>query len=234
MSSLLERARPKKAAAPTFAFGATLPQVNLLPPTIHAKRALGRTKRMLGYAMLAVVALIVGGWFVASGQRSAQEQRLVDAQSESTRLVKSQAQYAEAPRVLGQVTTALDARAQGFSTDVDWFPYVQAVFAVLPTDTKITSIAYAGATPMLLPAPAVDPLQVVSSGQLAFTTRTTEYLDTTDWVERLNKVPGFSDAWVSDVTVGSNDKLKDGYYEVTSTVQVNESAFSGRFDEKDN
>lgn len=226
MTSLLERpARSKTASASA---PPTLAQVNLLPPSIRARRALSRVKRRLIFALVAVLLVLAAAYAFALTQLSVATSALEDAEAETVRLTGEQAEFAEVPQVLGQLSQVESARTLGMSTDVEWAPYVLALFAVMPPDMRLSSIDMIGATPMLAPAPPTDPLQAPSVSRLTFTGRSTVVIDSAGWIDALNGVPGFADAWVSDVTVGADE---DGatYFEIVSSVQVTDVAYSGRF-----
>ena len=70
-------------------------------------------------------------------------------------------------------------------------------------------------------------LQGASVGQIQFSGRIDTMPDTAAWIDALNAVPGFSDAWVSATAITQTDKLV--YYTVTSTVQVTDTAYAKRF-----
>ncbi|WP_019137113.1 hypothetical protein [Cellulomonas massiliensis] len=224
MSALTTRGA-KKSAGPLVTVG--LPQVNLLPPSIRAKRALGRTKRMLAYALVGFLLLLGLLGAYAMMHKGAEEARLDDATAETTSLMKQQAQYAEVPRVLGQVDKLESVLAQGFSTDVDWNKYLGALAAVLPDDVRITEVTLTGATPMLAPAEPTDALSAPSVATLTFALRSPDLPKTAEWIDALNGVSGFQDAWMSQAswTLGE----EGGAYEVGGTVQISDVAYTGRF-----
>ncbi|MDQ0373904.1 fimbrial assembly protein [Cellulomonas humilata] len=227
MTSLLER--PAKSAAKGAVTNPNaLPQVNLLPPGIRARRALGRTKTRLGIALVLVLVLVVAVAAGALAQLTLAKSRLSDAQSESAQLTQQQAKYAEVPQVIGQLDQANAARELGFSTDTLWTPYLMATFAVLPAGAKITSIEMVSATPMQAAEIPVDPLQAPSVGRLAFVVNSPTLPDTAAWLDGLNSIPGFSDAWMS-TTALAEDENKNVFYQTSVTVQVTEAAYSGRF-----
>lgn len=226
MSALTTRGA-KKSAAPLVAIG--LPQVNLLPPTIRAKRALARTKRMLAYSLVGALGVLVLAGSYALVHKGAAESRLDQATRETTSLMKQQAQYAEVPRVLGQKDKLTSVLAQGFSTDVSWSGYLGALAAILPSDVQITDLELAdAATPMLAPAEPADALAGPSVATLKFVVASPDLPKTSDWIVALDAVPGFQDAWVSEANVTSDDE-KGAYFTVTGTVQITSEAYTGRF-----
>lgn len=230
MTSTFERARTK-GAAPQLAAG--LPQVNLLPAEIYARRALGRTKKLLAVVLAAVLGFVVLLYLGSLTQLAVANVHRDNALAETARLNEEQKQYAEVPQVLGKLDRLDQARVQGFSTEVLWKPYLDAIEAVLPAGVELSAIELAGATPMQAPAPAMDPLQAPSVARLNFTGRSAAFIDTAGWIDALNSIPGFSDAWVSNVSI-SADGNNEPYYEVVSSVQVSEAAYAERFVEGEN
>lgn len=225
MTTLLDR--PRKAASEKSVVPA-LPQVNLLPPSVKDKRALARLKRLLAYAVVAVLVVCAGAYFLANQALSSQEDRLADAQDQTIKLTKEQAKYQEAPATLKLVKAMQGAQLIGFATDVTWSKYLAAVAGVLPDDVQLATVEMTVASPMVPASAPVDPLQSPSMGTLKFEAHSPNLIDTSKWVDKLNAVTGFGDAWVSDVTVAGNEN-EDPYYVVHASVQVTQDALSGRF-----
>jgi Tfp pilus assembly protein PilN len=151
----------------------------------------------------------------------------VTVQAETSRLQTEQQKYAEVPQVLNALASAKAARTLGMSTEVQWKSYLDAITAVLPAGVSLESITVTGATPMTAaPAPS-SVLEKASVGQIRFSGRIDTMPDTAAWIDALNAVPGFSDAWVSATAITQTDKLV--YYTVTSTVQVTDAAYAKRF-----
>ena len=226
MTTLLEKPRTRSNAG--TALSGTLPQVNLLPPEVRAARGLRVTKRWLLISLVVTIGLCVGAFGMAliSGATAAGE--LAEAQDETLRLENEAAKYAEVPQVLNALEQARSARSIGMSTEVQWRPYLDALTNVLPANVRIENISATGATPMVAPAPPTDPLQKPSVGQLAITAHSVTVPDTAAWVDSLNSIPGFGDAWVSSATVTEDDS--GTYYTVSATVQLTDATYSHRFD----
>lgn len=216
-----------KGAGPAFVAGP--PQVNLLPPEIREARVLKTVKRVLALALVLVVALCAVGYVFALLDKGTASEELATAQSDTVRLQADQQQYAEVPRVLGQLATTKAARELGMSTEVLWADYYGALAAVLPADVSMDNLTITQATPMTAPAPPSTPLQAPSIGQISFTARSTTMPDTAQWVDALNSVPGFGDAWVSSATITEDSESRTVYYNVSATVQVRETAYALRF-----
>ncbi|MDM7831222.1 PilN domain-containing protein [Cellulomonas edaphi] len=210
------------------ALSGTLPQVNLLPPEVRAARGLKALKRLLGLGLVAVLILLAGGYVGATLVSSSADDELTEAQTETARLQSEQAKYKEVPQVLAALSSTSKAIEMGMSTDVEWGKYIDAISAILPKGVSIDVLGMSGATPMIAPLPPGDPLQAPSVSQLTFTLRANFIPDSAQMMDKLNKIPGFSDSWVS-AAVATEDE-HGIYYTVTSTVQVTLAAYSHRFD----
>jgi Tfp pilus assembly protein PilN len=225
MTAVMDRPKPKNAG-PTL-IGVSLPQVNLLPPEVRAKRGLKVVKRWLGVSLLATLVLCVLAYGASLVSSAAASSDLAKAQAETSRLQNEQKKYAEVPQVLTALAAAKSARTLGMSTEVPWKSYLDAITAVLPANVSIESFAVTGASPIAAPPTKTNVLQAASVGQVQFTGRVATVPDTAAWIDALNAIPGFSDAWVSSEAITETNKLT--YYTVTSTVQVTQSAYAKRF-----
>lgn len=206
-------------------------QVNLLPPEVRSRRALGKVKVQLGLALLLVVLLCGLGFVWASFQERGAASDLDAAKDDVQSLMDQQAKYADVPLVKGQVAAAEAARTFGMSTEVLWSDYIAKILAILPPNAKIESISSMMPSPMEAGMVEVNPLADPGVGSLTFTTRSPTIPDAATWIEGLDSIPGFSDAVYSVAEI--QDKDGTSYYETTSVVQVNETAFAGRFAEQE-
>ena len=208
-----------------------LPQVNLLPPEVRAARGLKIVRRWLLVGLVLVAVLLAGAYAYSLMERGGAEADRTAAQDETAELNREQEKYAEVPVVLAALSEAELARQVGMLTEVSWKPYFDAITAVLPAGVSIETITMSGATPVLLAPPPESPLYSPSVGQLSFTGRSVTLPDTVAWMDALNAVPGFTDAWVASSVRADEEGLL--FYAVTSSVRVDASAFELRFFETD-
>jgi len=208
-----------------------VPQVNLLPPEIRASRSLRKIKRLLLLVLVLVVAAAVAAYLWSTLQVAAADRELAAQQAETTRLLNAQEQYAEVPQVLSDLAAAREARTAGMSTEVLWALPLQQLVATKPPGVAFEEIAMSGTTPMLLAAAPTNPLIHQGTATLAFTGRSVVVPDTAAWIESLEAMPNFTDAYVTAVVVTEEDL--DGalsvFYRVSGSVQVSEDALAGRF-----
>jgi len=234
MTALLERPRTKTKGAAASIVGATLPQVNLLPPEVQSARGLRRTKRLLAFVLLGTLGLCALVWVYSLFEVKGARDELTSAQDETSRIQKQLAdpKYAEVPLVLTALEANQTALPMAMATDVDWSAYIGAIAAVLPEGASIDTFTVTYATPMSGAPDPTDPLQAPSLGQIAFSGRSVTVPDTAAWLTALNSVPGFQDAWLSSAAVTGDEENGD-YYAFSSTVQVSENALTHRFDPVD-
>lgn len=206
---------------------ARFPQVNLLPPEIRASRVLGRAKMRLAAALLFVVVLAAAG-FVGSAliERSAANE-LVAKQVEVQRLVAEQAKYAEVPRVKAQIASTQLARQLGMSTEVLWKGYLGAIQAVTPAGVTIKNLTTELPSPVLPGSVSGAPLVSPSLGSISFVGQARTLPDLSAWMEALDGIPGLADATFATAPLTDVDGLV--YYEIATTVQVNDIALASRF-----
>lgn len=220
-----QAAKKTRAKVPSITLGQ--PQVNLLPPEVHAKRSLSRIKKWL--AAFVVLAVLVAAGIVALAvlTQQAADQELADQQAETQRLVTEQQQYAEVPLVRDQLETIRGARELAMSTEILWADYLAAVAATTPEGVSIETIAVAVPSPMEVPVAPLDALQGASVATITFATNSRTLPDTAAWLDGLASVPGFVDAWFTSASITETEGV--AYYSVSGTVQVDASAQAQRF-----
>ncbi|HMO11347.1 MAG TPA: fimbrial assembly protein [Actinotalea sp.] len=206
------------------------PQVNLLPPEVNSRRALGKVKvRLVLVLVLVLLASVMSVAYAIWGQITAAAD-LALKQTEVQRLQGEQAQYAEVPAIKNEISRIEQARTYGMSTEVLWADHVDAIRAVTPQGVTIqalnTDLVYPG-----IQAPAsANPLDPGSAGNISFLARATTLPNIGAWVDALDAIPGLSGAVFSTATItGGVDGLT--YYDFSVTIQVDTSAFAERYAE---
>jgi Tfp pilus assembly protein PilN len=224
MTTLVKNPRARRGSSTPMAIG--LPQVNLLPPEGRAARGLRATQRLLVVALAAVLAVCVGGFAFGQMQKASANKELAAAQETTRDLQAQQAKYSEVPIVLGALAETVTSIQYGLSTEVQWKKYLDGITSVLPDDASLDSYVVVAPSPLVPAAPPTDPLQDPSVGQINFAVRSATLPDTAALLNALNGISSFGDAWVSNATLASDDN--GDYYTVSASVQVHDSAYSGR------
>ncbi|NMM16802.1 MAG: fimbrial assembly protein [Cellulomonas sp.] len=208
----------------------SLPQVNLLPPEVRAARGLTHIKRILGAALLGVLLLAGVGYALALSVSASATADLATAQVETVRLQAEEAKYADVPIIVNGLKRTTDARTLGMASEIQWKGYLDAITAVLPTGASITALSVAQATPSIAAPSPLDALSKQGVALITFTGRAATLPDSSAWIDALNQIPTFYSATFSAVTL-EDTSGKHGYT-ISSTVSVDSTALSHRFDPK--
>lgn len=208
--------------------GATaLPQVNLLPASVRARRALQRVKiwLVIGLGIVLIVALL-GYVFAMLSARSAEDE-LAEVREETQRLLTEQAKYSEVPIVLAQLDSAQNAELVGMGGEVLWRGYFENARQALPRGSQLSGMATVTQTPLMAAPLPADALMTPAFGTVTLTHRSDEIGDLSEWVRRLEEIPGYDDVQYTTAAITEDDG--DVFYEVVTTAQVTPEALSGRF-----
>jgi len=220
-----------RAGRPVVVGAPLLPQVNLLPPEIRAHRSLARLKRVLLVLVILALGLAAGMFIWASQQVRSANAELAEAEAETARLLQAQMEYAEVPQVLGALDTAEEARRLGMSTEITWAPYLTQLMTTRPENVVFEQISLTGATPMQAAGLPTNPLQQASVATLSFVGRSAAAPDAAAWIESLETIPNFVDAYVTSLEITEKDEngVPIAYYETQGSVQVLRDAYVERF-----
>lgn len=218
------KARPKKGVA----LGAPrLPQVDLLPPEVRSGREFAAFKRWVMIGLVCVVLITVAVFAWATMVQAEAEAHLAETQDHAAALSKEKASYSEVTRVLKSISDITEAREHGLSTEVSWTPYVDAIAAVLPKNVEISTFQVEQSTPEEPVLLAAEQLSHSGVGRMLVIANSPTLPVASEWLEALESIPGFTDATLQSSTITDVDG--NTFYEVTSTVQVDERALANRF-----
>lgn len=204
------------------------PQVNLLPPEIRSARTFSVVRRWLLISVALSVVVGAMAFFFARFEELDAAAELEQETAQTSRLLTEQQAYTDVTSVHGEVDSVRAARARAFATEIMWSEYLDAVVAVTPDAMTLTTVSYVGATPVTAHPDSVNPLVSTAIGTLSFTARSTTLPDTAAWTDALDRVPGLRDTWVSVATLTDEEGVVR--YDVTATVQVDETALAHRYD----
>lgn len=217
----------RASAPPALAAAAPDHQgVNLLPASVYAAQDSRRLRRRLLAGLVAFVLLLAAGqvWLLRLGSEAQDELRL--AQEETTRLEAELDRLAEAGEVRDALSRAVAARTAGMGTEVRWVGLIQAIEAVAPPGTTITSFSARGISPAAAAeVGAQDPLGSPGVAAIAFEVDAPTLPDTAAWLDALESIPGLMDARFSSARLTEVDGAD--VYQISSTVQINVHALSG-------
>lgn len=206
-----------------------LPQVNLIPPSIRARRRVAVARVWLGLAVLVVIFLVMVASVLTVWERNAAESSLADAQGRNANLQAEQAKYSEVPKVLRDLKAHQDARLLGMSTEVLWSPYLAAIASATPLEVSIDDLSVTQDTVLTGSQNVSDgPLATPGTvGQVSLTGRALTLVAVSDWQNQLSGIRGVADVEVSSAQV--TDDNGTTYYAVGASLRLTAGAFANQF-----
>ena len=199
-------------------------RADLLPPEVLLKRKAKVVRRRLGFVILVIALLVIGGTALVRAQAQQAQANLAIEQANTQSLLMQQRKYIEVRKVQQQVDTIIAARQVGTSTEINWEQYLTSVQATLPPNVTIDTINIDSATPFAPYTQATAPLQGARIATLSFTAKSSTLPQVPAWLDALTTLPGYADA-----SPGSVTRNETGAYSVSITMHINEAAFTNRF-----
>jgi hypothetical protein len=203
------------------------PRVDLLPPEVRAQRNAGAVRRRLGFAVIVLLALVVGGSGAAGIQAVQAQAGLAAEQARTTTLLVQQRKYIQVRSVQDEVGLIQAAQQVGTSTEIDWKKYLSQVQATLPANVTLDTVTIDSASPLTPYVQAAVPLQGVRVATLSFTAKSPTLPEVPAWLNALTALPGYTDASPGSVTLDAT-----GIYTVNITMHIDQAAYTNRFSAK--
>ncbi|NYI41362.1 PilN domain-containing protein [Demequina lutea] len=206
-----------------------LPQVNLLPPDVRARRRVAFARAWLALAVLVVVLLTMVSAVSVSWEKKSAESELADIQARNDSLLHEQAKYAEAPKVLQELKARESARTVAMSTEVLWSPYLAAISSATPLEASIDALVVSEDTVWTgSQTYAAGPLDTPGTvGLVSLNGKALTLGAVSDWQDALSALKGIADVNVSSVQLNADNGTT--YYAVTATFKVTPDAFANQF-----
>ncbi|MFT4123814.1 MAG: hypothetical protein QM635_08280 [Microbacteriaceae bacterium] len=199
------------------------PRAMLLPPEIAQQaRARAQRRSMLAIVVLTIV-IVAAGYLGVSVLEQQAEQRLADAQRETTALLAEQAQYAEISTLQSKVAGIQTDQQTATATEIDWKSYLEALQKTLPDGAAISSVSVTGAAPGETATTSSSPLDAPAVAQLTLTATADGVLDVVEWINAFSSLPGYAGSVPTSVSTA------DDGYQVSFTISIGEDALSNRF-----
>lgn len=207
---------------PVLSVGA-LPRVELLPPSEIRRRdmlARARTWLFIGVACLAVSLLAVTG---ALAYRMAADIRLAAEQSRTQALLVGIAELSDVSAALSDRSSLEGMRRDAMSGDLEWSGVLRLVAAQLPAGVSITGYSLEAG-----PAPVADGDPAAATGVSGSVTFTSPApIDFVQVTRDVRSSAGMREADVEALTSA------DGVFTYTVHVDLDQSVYSGAYDEEE-
>ena len=149
------------------------------------------------------------------------------AETRTRTLTAEKLSLAPVRAVEDQRVTAELAQQVGMSTEIAWTPLVAAMAAQLPENSVINEIVMLQETPLAVLEAPTDSLVPGRVATFTVVTRSPEELETSEWISNLDAIPGFAHTRILKVVRGGDES--EVWFDTTTAVTVEESAFSMRF-----
>jgi len=203
------------------------PQVNLLPPEVKVRQAMGGI-RLRALLIVVLVMAVTGVVTIASllGLADA-EAEVAEKEARVQALQTEMAQYSEVPRIKAEVEAARTARDFATSGELPWARYLRAIQAVAPEDWTLTELSVTLPRPMEDPQTSANPVAAPSVATISFSGRALTLPDVAAWLEGMENIPGLSDPFFSTATITEEDGTV--FYETMATVEITLDALADRF-----
>lgn len=216
---------------PVVAGAPRLPQVNLLPPSVKARRQLQRLKTLLLGVLVVVVVLGAAAWFFTANMASNAQAELEAEQTRTSQFLAEQAKYSAVPTVKGQIEDAESARALATEPEIFWKSLSDQIILGLPEGVRVGVIDVATTSPLAGTPAAPDAVTDQGVATLKVVVESPTVIDTSAFLDVLEGIPGFMEATVTSETLGENEELEP-MYEVQTSVQVDATVYANRFKEE--
>lgn len=203
-----------------------VPQVNLLPPEVEAKRSAARTRVKLLVALVLLIVLIAAGWYLARTMRVSAENDLSAEQARTTELQTELASYSYLNTLVGSYDNSVAARQYVGATDIEWASQLSALMGALPDDIAWDAVQVSQATPLSGSITAPTVFTNLGVGTLTFSGTSLEPVTVAEYIEAVDALPGYADTWIDAEQIAGADGAVFWSYSGTTTVTIN--ALSGR------
>jgi hypothetical protein len=204
-------------------------RVDLLPPEVGQRRRLRTVQKVLAGAVVAVLAAIGGAYTYEQHQVTAQQGLLDAAAFQGVQLQKTEAKYADAPRVIALAQSAASARSQAMATDVAWYAFLDDVSRATPqTAWLLTATATVTGTGTATTAAApLAPADAI--GTITLTGKALSYPDVATYLEGLATVKGFGEPYLTAAAADGSSSSPVITFSISGVLTAD--ALTHRFDQ---
>lgn len=200
-----------------------IPAVDLLPASERARRATKRLVRRwigvgIGAIFLVAAVSAAGFWMTMEADKALEAQR-----ADTEKILAEIAQFQDLSAALGAEAKLTGHRAKAMATDIDWRDLHAELEAELPDTAEIVGLGLAPGGPPSLGDSAGVAVGLVTQMRVS----SPEPLHLATIIERLQRREA-----VIDVQMNSLDQSDEasGDYLYVTTILIDQSIYSGRFD----
>jgi hypothetical protein len=199
------------------------PRVQLLPPMVKQREKNRRSRRLMVFAVVVAIAIIGGASAFAFLRATQAAGALAAEQARTAQILEQQAQYSEATKIDGLVTSTKQAQLLVTTTEVRWSRAMAEMNASVPAGYEVVSASAQFGAPW---EPAIASTGVLREQGVAVITLVlsgAEYRQPADFTRIVSFLDGVSDFFVKGT------ELKAGGYSTTVIFTLDTSKLDGRF-----
>jgi Tfp pilus assembly protein PilN len=178
-------------------------QVNLLPPETRERQVARRQTTIVAVVGAAVIALVALFYFLQVVAQSDVEDQLQQQEQQNAALQQQAAELQKFEDLRTQLQARRGLVAQTLAGEVLWSNVLRDVSRVIPPSMWLTdlsaTIGGGGVEPGASPAPAATtgPASAELIGSMSFQGNSLDTQSLSEWLTRLDQVPGWANAWVT-------------------------------------
>lgn len=171
-------------------------QVNLLPPELRQRQATQRTTLFVGLCGAAALALVLVFSFMQSAQLQQAEDELAQQQDANARVSRQITQLQEFGDLQQELATKQQLMGQVYRNEVSWSGVLLDLSRVIPSEAYLTNLT--GTTSGTEALGEGTAAGIV--GSLSFTGAVKGADTLAEWLNRLEQVDGWVNAWASSAS----------------------------------
>ena len=208
-------------------------QVNLLPPETRERQVARRQTTLVAVAGAAVIVLIALFYALQVFAQSDVEDQLQQQQQQNAALQQQAAELQKFEDLRTQLQARRSLVAQTLGGEILWSEVLQDLSRVIPPNMWLTSLTASisgtqtgepGASPA--PAPTTGPTSAELIGSLTFQGNSLDTQSLSEWLTRLEQVPGWVNAWLSKAERGPSGGQQ--IYSFNGSVDLSQALVSRR------
>lgn len=208
-------------------------QVNLLPPETRERQVARRQTTLVAVVGAAVIVLIALFYTLQVFAQSDVEDQLQQQQQQNAALQQQAAELQKFEDLRTQLQARRSLVAQTLGGEILWSEVLQDLSRVIPPNMWLTSLTASisgtqtgepGASPA--PAPTTGPTSAELIGSLTFQGNSLDTPSLSEWLTRLEQVPGWVNAWLSKAERGPSGGQQ--IYSFNGSVDLSQALVSRR------
>jgi Tfp pilus assembly protein PilN len=211
----------------------TLPRVNLLPPEIAEERRFKKVQAGLGVGVVAALGVVGALVLMANSEVQSAQDELDAATARQATLNAKVKEFAEVPKVYGEVAAARAQMSEAMGDEVRWSYFLNDISLKTPGKvwlTKMTVVQDVSGTATAAAAAPTDTYLTAGIGKVTFEGNGFAHNDVAAWLDALAKQKGLTQPYFTKsetAEIGAESAVT-----FTSQATITEDALSGRYTSK--